>query len=38
MRQQKEHEGGIFSKYTHVLRNHTKNEGMEEEKHMRVSE
>lgn len=28
----------MFSKNTHVLRSHTKKEGMGEEKHMRVSE
>lgn len=38
-RQQKEHEGGMFSKNTHVLRNHTRKRRVwGRRKHMRVSE
>lgn len=38
MRQQKEHEGGMFSKNTHVLRNHTRTGRERGRKHMRVCE
>ena len=38
MRQQKENEGGMFSKNTHVLRNHTRNSRTWGRKHMREPE